>query len=47
MNLFRQFNDVGVTVLIASHDIALIDRLGCRRIALADGRLHEETQPWQ
>lgn len=39
MRVFRRFNEFGVTLLIASHDIALIDRLGCRRIELADGRL--------
>jgi cell division transport system ATP-binding protein len=32
-------NEVGVTLLIASHDIALIDKLGCRRIELEEGRL--------
>lgn len=39
MALFKQFNDVGVTVLIASHDIALIEKLQCRVITLADGQL--------
>ncbi|MDZ7644281.1 MAG: cell division ATP-binding protein FtsE [Woeseiaceae bacterium] len=39
MRIFRRFNEVGVTLLIASHDIALIDQLGCRRIALEDGAL--------
>jgi len=39
MRIFRRFNEVGVTILIASHDLALIDRLGCRRIALANGSL--------
>ena len=39
MRIFRRFNEVGVTLLIASHDIDLIDKLGCRRIALEDGRL--------
>ncbi len=39
MRVFRRFNEFGVTVLIASHDIALIDRLGCRRIELENGRL--------
>ncbi|MDJ0907129.1 MAG: cell division ATP-binding protein FtsE [Woeseiaceae bacterium] len=39
MRVFRRFNEFGVTLLIASHDISLIDKLGCRRIALADGRL--------
>ena len=44
MRIFRRFNEVGVTLLIASHDIALIDQLGCRRIPLADGRLEEEPE---
>jgi len=37
MKLFCRFNDVGVTVLIASHDLSLIEHLGHRRIALKDG----------
>ena len=41
MNLFARFNGVGVTVLIASHDLNLIDHLGHRRIALKDGQLDE------
>ena len=45
MRIFRRFNEVGVTLLIASHDISLIDKLGCRRIALADGRLDEDDIP--
>jgi len=44
MRIFRRFNEVGVTVLIASHDIALIDQLGCRRIALADGMLQVDEE---
>ena len=47
MRIFRRFNEVGVTVLIASHDISLIDRLGCRRIGLEEGRLQQEIDPWQ
>lgn len=39
MNLFRRFNQVGVTVLIASHDHQLIRRLGNRVINLRHGRL--------
>lgn len=39
MRIFRRFNEVGVTLLIASHDLALIDQLGCRRIALENGML--------
>jgi cell division transport system ATP-binding protein len=44
MRIFRRFNEVGVTLLVASHDIALIDRLGCRRVALEEGRLQQEEQ---
>ena len=50
MRIFRRFNEVGVTLLVASHDISLIDKMGCRRIALEDGRLvedEEEPAPWQ
>ena len=44
MRIFRRFNDVGVTLLIASHDLSLIDKLACRRIALEDGRLQVEAE---
>ncbi len=44
MRVFRRFNEFGVTVLIASHDIALIDRLGCRRIELENGRLRQDAE---
>ncbi|NQX89789.1 MAG: AAA family ATPase, partial [Halioglobus sp.] len=39
MDLFEQFNQVGVTVLIASHDLALISRLHHRIITLREGSL--------
>lgn len=39
MNLFQQFNQVGVTVLIASHDLSLIARLNHRVMTLQKGRL--------
>lgn len=39
MNLFLQFNQVGVTVLIASHNQELISRLNKREIRLHEGRL--------
>ena len=39
MNLFEAFNQVGVTVLIASHDLVLISRLRHRIITLSQGRL--------
>ena len=43
MQLFRRFNDVGVTVVIATHDVHLIDRFSARRIVLDDGRVATET----
>lgn len=39
MRLFERFNAVGVTVLIASHDHALISQLGHRVFSLAHGAL--------
>ena len=39
MQLFEEFNQVGVTVLIASHDLVLISRLHHRIITLREGRL--------
>ncbi|WP_409524224.1 cell division ATP-binding protein FtsE [Nitrincola sp. MINF-07-Sa-05] len=39
MHLFEQFNRVGTTVLIASHDLSLINRMGHRTITLSGGRL--------
>ncbi|MHB8472890.1 MAG: cell division ATP-binding protein FtsE [Gammaproteobacteria bacterium] len=39
MSLFEQFRQVGVTVLIASHDIELISRLQHRILTLHQGRL--------
>ncbi|MCX4193232.1 cell division ATP-binding protein FtsE [Methylophaga sp. OBS1] len=39
MTLFEQFNQVGVTVFIASHDLELINSLSHRQITLHQGRL--------
>lgn len=39
MQLFVDFSRVGVTVLIASHDLSLISRLRHRILTLNDGRL--------
>lgn len=39
MQLFQDFNSVGVTVLIASHDIELINRLNYPIISLNKGKL--------
>jgi cell division transport system ATP-binding protein len=45
MNLFEAFNQVGVTVLIASHDLILISRLQHRIITLQQGRLVTGNAP--
>jgi cell division transport system ATP-binding protein len=39
MGLFQQFNQVGVSLLVASHDLGLIARLKYRTITLKDGML--------
>lgn len=39
MYLFEQFNHLGMTVLIASHDVKLISQLNHRVIVLAEGKL--------
>lgn len=39
MGLFEDFNRIGTTVMIASHDLALIARLQHRILRLRDGRL--------
>jgi cell division transport system ATP-binding protein len=42
MQLFRRFNEVGVTVVIATHDVHLIEQFAARRIVLGDGRVVAE-----
>jgi cell division transport system ATP-binding protein len=39
MTLFRRFSEVGVTVVIASHDMGLVKESGLRQIVLQDGHL--------
>jgi cell division transport system ATP-binding protein len=39
MRLFDDFNQVGVTVLVASHDLALITRMNHRLLTLQQGQL--------
>ena len=38
MGLFRRFNEVGVTVVVATHDLHLVRESGLREIVLEDGR---------
>ena len=41
IDLFKSFNQVGVTVLLATHDESGLARLKCRRISLVQGKLAE------
>jgi cell division transport system ATP-binding protein len=45
MNLFQDFSDVGVTVLVATHDLALISQLPYRMLVLKEGKLVNDSQP--
>lgn len=45
MALFRQFNQVGTTVIIASHDHDLIESMGERVIELANGAVVRDDDP--
>ncbi len=45
MRIFEDFSQVGVTVLVASHDLALIETLPYRVLRLQDGRLVGDTDP--
>ena len=47
VDLFTQFNQVGVTVLIASHDIALVRRSGRRAVVIREGELWQGDFPGQ
>ncbi len=41
LELFRRFNNVGTTVVIATHDHDLIKHSKGRELVVADGKLHE------
>lgn len=43
MELFRRFNEVGVTVVIATHDRRLVQAAGRREIMLEDGRVRLDS----
>jgi cell division transport system ATP-binding protein len=46
MNIFQRFNEVGVTVLVASHDLYLLEHFPVRRVRLEAGRIvaRDESQ---
>ncbi len=43
MDLFAQFNQVGVTLLIATHNIDLVTRMGRRTLTLSQGGLEYDS----
>jgi cell division transport system ATP-binding protein len=43
MELFTRFNEVGVTLLIATHDLELVERLPHRRLKLVAGQISGDT----
>ncbi len=43
MQLFRRFNDVGVTMLIATHDLALAGKITGRHVILHQGEVHSDA----
>ena len=45
MNLFTQFNQVGVSVLIATHDLELVKVMEKREFILRQGRLISGSEP--
>ena len=45
MQLFADFQQVGTTVLIASHDLPLVKRMGKRVLVLDHGRLLDDWRP--
>lgn len=42
MKLFEQFNQVGVSLLIASHDLSLIAKMHYRTLVMKEGRLVQD-----
>ena len=43
MRLFRRFQDVGVTVIVATHDLHIVREFGQREIVLDNGRVHGQA----
>ncbi len=43
MRLFRRFQDVGVTVVVATHDLHIVREFGTREIVLEGGQIHGDA----
>ena len=45
MRLFKRFQEVGTTVVIATHDLTLLQEFGQREIHIADGQVRDGVAP--
>jgi cell division transport system ATP-binding protein len=45
MEILQRLNDRGATVLVASHDIAVVERMGKRVVTLEEGRVVSDERP--
>jgi cell division transport system ATP-binding protein len=45
MHIFRRFNEVGTTVLVASHDLHLLQHFNLRRVRLEGGKIVGNVSP--
>jgi cell division transport system ATP-binding protein len=43
MRLFRRFQDVGVTVVVATHDVHVVREFGQREIVIENGQVHGDV----
>lgn len=45
MKLFVELNRLGAAVIVATHDLHLVEALGKQTLRLEDGRLHDDSRP--
>ena len=43
MKLFRRFSDVGVTVVVATHDLHIVREFGARELVIENGQIHGDV----
>ena len=43
MKLFRRFSDVGVTVVVATHDLHVVREFGARELVIENGQIHGDV----
>jgi cell division transport system ATP-binding protein len=43
MRLFRRFQDVGVTVVVATHDLHIVREFGQRELVIDNGQIHGDV----